>query len=252
MKTDLVRIHHADYLDDIPFWLSWTEGRDPVLEVGCGHGRVTLPLLGSGRDVVGVDIDLPAIQYLRGCLENKEPELQDRAQIIHDDINNFLANQNFGAVIIPCNTYSTFPGDKRRALISKIFQVLIPGGVFAASMPNPVQVQAFHKELEETGDQSGPDLETIIIHPETGFPVQVSSSLRALEESLGWDWIYDHLQPDGQVKRLIQSTEHYLTNLDTYLKELDEVGFERIQSMGDYDEGPYSEDYPYLILVGRK
>jgi len=251
-KTNLVKIHHADYLDDIPFWVSRTEGKEPILEVGCGHGRVALPLLAAGREVVGLDIDLPAIQSLRDELGKKELDIQNRARIIHENIVNFKPEDSFGAVIIPCNTYTTFPLEERQSIISKIYQLLAPDGVFTASMPNPVQLRFFYGDLMENSDPEGPDLETSFLHPDTGYPVQVSSSLTAREKSLGWDWIYDHLHPDGQVERVVQSTEHYLTNLETYLKELDEIGFEKIQTMGDFEESPYSEDSPYLILVGIK
>ena len=131
MKTDLIRIHHAEYLDDIPFWLSLTEGIDPILEVGCGHGRVTLPLLEAGHDIIGVDIDSLPIQYLRDCLGEMEPEVQGRAQIIHEDMIGFQSDRGFGAVIIPCNTYSTFSGEKRRAMISGIHGLLKPDGIFS-------------------------------------------------------------------------------------------------------------------------
>jgi SAM-dependent methyltransferase len=252
MKTELIRIHHAEYQQDIPFWTSLTENKDPILEVGCGHGRVTLPLLDAGHQIIGVDIDSLPIQYLHDSLEQKEPEIRDRALIFHEDIIGFQSDQRFGAVIIPCNTYSTFSRDKRRTMISKIYELLKPGGIFAASMPNPVQVMAVHKDLQESGDQYGPDQETFIIHPETGFPVQISSSLDPREDSLGWDWIYDHLYPDGKVERLRQSTEHYLTSLDTFLKEFNDVGFDKVKTFGDFDRIPFFDDSPYLILVGRK
>lgn len=252
MKTDLIRIHHAEYLEDIPFWKSLTKGKDPILEVGCGHGRVTLPLLEAGHEITGVDIDPLPIQYLRGCLEQKEPEVQDRALIIQDDIVGFQSDRSFGAVIIPCNTYSTFSRVIRKKMISGIYGLLKPEGIFSASMPNPVQVLALHKEIQENQDEDNTDLETVIIHPETGFPVQVSSSVNSREESLSWDWIYDHLHPDGKVERLMQSTEHYLTNLDTYLKELIEVGYDNLKTLGDFDGITFSDDSPYLILVGRK
>ncbi|MCD6425662.1 MAG: class I SAM-dependent methyltransferase [Anaerolineales bacterium] len=251
-KTDLIKIHHADYLDDIHFWTSWTEGKEPVLEVGCGHGRVALPLLAAGREVVGVDIDLPAIQSLRDDLEKKEMEIQNRARIIHENIVNFQPEGRFGAAIIPCNTYSTFPLEERQIIISKIYQLLAPGGIFAASMPNPLQLRSLYEELRENSDPEGSDLETSFLHPETGFPVQVSSKVTARENSLGWDWIYDHLHPDGQVERVVQSTEHYLTTLEIYQQELVRVGFDEIHSMGDFDSSDYLEDSSYLILVGNK
>ena len=251
-KTDLIRIHHADYLEDIPFWISWTEGKGTVLEVGCGHGRVALPLLAAGREVVGVDIDLPALQFFREELEGKELEIQKRAQVVHEDFINFQSEGSFGTVIIPCNTYSTFTFEERQMIISKAYKLLSPGGIFVASLPNPVQLRSLYDELLENPDQAESDLETSFPHPETGNPVQVSSSMIAKEMSLVWDWIYDHLHPDGQVDRYIRSTEHYLTTLETYQQELIKVGFNGIRSMGDFDNSEYTEDSPYLILGGKK
>jgi len=251
-KTDLIRIHHAEYLDDIPFWISWTEGRDPILEVGCGHGRVTLPLLTSGREVVGLDIDRPAINSLREELGQKKLDFQNRMLIIHENIMNFQSKYSFGAVIIPCNTFSTFPKEERQVIISKIYHLLKPGGIFALSMPNPVQVRSLYEELREYEEQYETDLETSFLHPETGYPVQVSSRLKAKDQSLGWDWIYDQLLPDGRVDRFVQSTEHYLTTLETYQQELLEAGFDEISTLGDFDNSEYSEDSPYLILIGNK
>jgi len=251
-KTNLIRIHHADYLDDIPFWISWTEGRKMVLEVGCGHGRVAFPLLAAGREVVGVDFDLPALQSFRDELEAKELELQKRAQIFHEDFMTFQFESSFGTVIIPCNTYSTFTLEERHMIISNVYKLLSPGGVFVASLPNPVQLKSLYDELRVNPEDVGSDLEGSFPHPETGNPVQVSSRLIANEKSLGWDWIYDHLQPDGQVDRYIRSTEHYLTTQDTFRQELIEIGFDRIRFMGDFDNSEYTEDSPYLILSGMK
>jgi len=251
-NTDLIRIHHADYLEDIPFWISWTESKGMVLEVGCGHGRVALPLLAAGREVVGVDIDRPALQSLREELEEKESKIQKRAQIAHVDFLNFQSESSFGTVIIPCNTYSTFPLEERQMVLSKVYSLLSPGGRFAASVPNPVQTKSLYDELWANPDQAGSNLETSFPHPETGNPVQVSSSLIAKEKSIGWDWIYDHLHSDGQVDRYIRSTEHYLTTLETYQLELLEAGFDEILPMGDFDKSEYTEDSPYLILGGEK
>src|SRR4051812_19002355 len=48
---------------DVPFWIrlaSTIEGR--VLELGCGTGRVSLPLARAGIDLVGVDRSAPMLQ----------------------------------------------------------------------------------------------------------------------------------------------------------------------------------------------
>src|SRR5262252_1119899 len=51
---------------DVPFWRRVAVGvQGRVLELGCGTGRVTIPLAKSGVDVVGVDRSAPMLIRLR-------------------------------------------------------------------------------------------------------------------------------------------------------------------------------------------
>ena len=46
----------ADGREDLPFWISLAnEHGDPILELACGTGRVTLALAQAGFSVTGVD-----------------------------------------------------------------------------------------------------------------------------------------------------------------------------------------------------
>lgn len=252
MTENLVRIHHENYLEDIPFWISHTEGKDPILEVGCGHGRVTIPLLEIGRQVVGVDLDGNVIKYLQNVLAVAPKEMQEGSLILQEDILKFHTEQRFGSVIIPCNTYSTFNHVNRLSLLQNLNQFLDKGGAFLASTPNPVQLNRFHQTLMESPESEEPELEMTFNHPETGNPVQASSRFTATSEVLCWDWIYDHLHPDGQVERQIQSVEHYLASRENYLGELEKFGFGEITCLGDFNGEVYTEESPYLILVASK
>src|SRR5262245_11397040 len=52
---------------DVPFWRRLAAGGGGrVLELGCGTGRVTIPLLRAGCEVVGVDRSVEMLKRLRG------------------------------------------------------------------------------------------------------------------------------------------------------------------------------------------
>ena len=43
--------------DDLPFWLAQAARYgDPILELGCGTGRVSIPLAQAGHQVTGIDM----------------------------------------------------------------------------------------------------------------------------------------------------------------------------------------------------
>lgn len=252
MISDLVRIHHAAYEDDIPFWINRTEGLDPILEVGAGHGRVTLPLVEEGRLVVGVDRDSESLAYLERALAGSTSQIRERITLIRSDIMAYQPEKSFGAVIIPCNTFSTFNAEDRSRLLRKAFSWLREGGLLLASLPNPARMDEILAELGETDQIEDPDLETVITHPETGFPVQVSSRLRATSGSLLWDWIYDHLHPDGQVEREVVTVEHFPMSQEVIVSEFKVGGFSDVLCLGDYSGEPYTDSSPYLICIGQK
>lgn len=252
MKTDLVQLHHAAYTEDLPFWLAIGAGRDPVLEVGCGHGRVTLPLLEAGCRVVGVDWDRAALDHLNAALSSRPPDLRDRLLVVEGNILNFRAEGVFGAVIIPCNTYSTFPPPDRIDLLDKLYGLLRPEGLLAASLPNPDILLQTRQALLAEAVEAEPEEEAYFTHPETGFPVQVSSRVQATAQGVRWEWIYDLLFPDGQVQREVVGTEHYPGPVSLFLEELAQAGFSGTACQGDFSGQPFEGDSPYLILRTSK
>jgi len=251
MISDLIRIHHAAYRTDLPFWIQYTQGWDPVLEVGCGHGRVTLPLLKAGRIVVGVDRDLAALEYLKSTLGGASDAVRQRARLVNEDILSFVPGISFGAVIIPCNTYSTFNPSGRLKLLKSASSWLGSGGKLIFSLANPLQTTEIFNDLHDKRHVDSPEIEETITHPETGHPVQISSRLRSTADTLLWDWIYDHLHPNGQVEREMVTVEHFLVSKQEILSELQRENFEAVHCLGDYSGEPYSDSSPYLIVVCR-
>jgi len=239
MFPQLYHAHHSHYQEDLPFWLALAaQAGDPLLELGCGTGRVLLPMAHAGYHVTGLDNDLSMLKFLR---TNSSGSGQGAPSLIASDMRRFGLAAKFHLVILPCNTYSTLNEEERKGCLSCIRMCLLPGGLFALSMPNPAS-------LSSLPAHSATELEDGFLHPQTGNPVQVSSSWQRTKHTFAVTWYYDHLLPDGRVERLASTTLHQIVSLDIYLSEIHDAGFSVTEIYGDFDRAQYTEDSPHCII----
>jgi SAM-dependent methyltransferase len=239
----LYHAHHTRHLEDLPFWqnLAVQQG-NPLLELGCGTGRVLLPLCEAGFSVFGLDNDPYMLAILH---QNRNPELHRSAYFFRADLSNFCLAISFGLIILPCNTLSTLTATVRFSMLERVRQHLRIGGLFAASLPNPAL-------LARLPAHSNSEVEEVFPHPLDGEPVQVSSGWERTATLLNIQWHYDHLQPDGHVRRLSVQSKHNLVSAWSYLDEFRDAGLEVVNTYGDFDHSPYHDDAPYLIITATK
>jgi SAM-dependent methyltransferase len=236
----LYHAHHCLHSEDLAFWLDLaTKQLGPILELGCGSGRIFIPLAQAGRRVVGLDNDPGMLALLKDHLP---PEFGQNALVIQADFTRFHLACSFGLIFMACNTYSTLSPDGRRSTLDCVRRHLQPGGVFAASLPNP-------DWLRNLPARSPVEVEEIFPHPLDGEPVQVSSAWRRNQREFILDWYYDHLLPDGTVERLAVQLKHGLTPVEDYLEEVRLAGFSQVQTFGGFDRSPFTGEGPELIIL---
>jgi hypothetical protein len=143
---------------------------------------------------------------------------------------------------LPCNTLSSLSSAALRATLACVFGHLRPGGVFAASLPNPHLLARMAKYGPE-------EVEEMFPHPEDGEPVQVSSAWERDDQFFSVSWYYNHLLPDGKVERTHVVVKHQLLPADAYLEMLKGVGFHTIELYGDFTKAPYQRASPQLVIV---
>jgi SAM-dependent methyltransferase len=106
---------------DVAFWVDWCrEVGGPVLELGCGNGRVTIPLARAGLNVVGIDLSEPMLKVARQRLAAEPREVRERVRLRREDMRDFRAGVTFACAIIPASTFAvllTRP-DQERTLAS--------------------------------------------------------------------------------------------------------------------------------------
>jgi SAM-dependent methyltransferase len=240
MLPQLYHAHHSLYLEDLPFWLDLAaQAGDPVLELGCGTGRVLIPLAVAGYQTVGLDHDLSMLKFLH---TNIGPEIQHEPRLLAADIAEYNLTAQFPLIILPCNTFSMLSHDHRKACLRCVLRHLRQDGIFAVCLPNP-------ELLIRLPNRSMTELEDEFIHPHTGNPVQVSSSWKRTKNTFNVTWNYDHLLPDGTVDRLTVNAIHQLTPLKTYVGDIEYAGLMVRELYGDFDRSAFTVDSPHLILL---
>jgi SAM-dependent methyltransferase len=240
---ELYQAHHRENLEDIPFWLDLARKQgSPFLELGCGTGRVLIPLAEAGYSGYGLDNDPNMLAYLHQQLT---PAIQKKLSTVLADLSSFQIKMHFPLIILPCNTFSTLGADDRRSALQCIHQHLPADGLFATSIPNP-EILA---NLEPT-DQA--EIEMFFPHPRTLNPVQVSYIIGRTAQNITLHWYYDHLHPDGKVERVTVSTSHCLTTTAQYRNEFTSSGFLLSELYGDFDYSPHTPDSPNLIIIANK
>lgn len=91
-----------EQLADVPFYLELARSTGgPVLELGCGTGRVLLSIARAGIAVDGVDNSVPMLDRLRRKLELEAGQDRERVSVYEGDMRNFRSQRKFALVIIP-------------------------------------------------------------------------------------------------------------------------------------------------------
>ncbi len=55
--AEMYDLEHADYDEDIGLYLNFASVvGDPILELGCGTGRILAPLAEAGHRLIGLDV----------------------------------------------------------------------------------------------------------------------------------------------------------------------------------------------------
>ena len=127
----------AAYTADLDVWRELAAGADgPILDLGCGTGRVALDLAARGHEVTGLDSDPALVAALR--VRARERDLPVEA--MPGDARSFDLGRTFALVISPMQVVQLLGGpDGRRSMFATVRRHLDAGGTFAAALANPFE-----------------------------------------------------------------------------------------------------------------
>jgi SAM-dependent methyltransferase len=126
---------------DVPFWQRVAGSvKGPVLELGCGTGRVALPLARAGVSLVGVDRSAEmlarASERVARANRRKDGRRRGRVRLVRGDIRALpFGDAEFQMVFAPYGVLQSLLRDRDLAdTLKSVSRVLAPGGVFGIDL----------------------------------------------------------------------------------------------------------------------
>ncbi|MGZ5313691.1 MAG: class I SAM-dependent methyltransferase, partial [Solirubrobacterales bacterium] len=138
--ADAVRWHELEcggYAADLPLWKQLAAAaQGPVLELGCGTGRVALRLAHEGQPIVGVDRDA----ILVAELERKAARLEIRAEAQAGELAALDLGRRFALALAPMQVFQMLDPRERPAALAGLRAHLQPGGLAAIAIAEPESI----------------------------------------------------------------------------------------------------------------
>jgi SAM-dependent methyltransferase len=137
----------------VAFWLSQARKRGgPILELGCGTGKLSIPLAEAGFSVVGLDNSPALLQFAGGK--------NDDVKWIEGDMRSFDLDETFALIMLPSNNLGHLhtPEDFENC-VGCVKRHLQPGGAFVIDVfvPNLKLLLRDADEEYVLDEYDGPD-----------------------------------------------------------------------------------------------
>jgi SAM-dependent methyltransferase len=212
----------------------------PVLEIGCGTGRILLPIVQAGSSIVGLDRSSTMLGILRRKLAKLEPETQQRVELVEEDMRSFSLGRQFDLITIPYRAFLHLLTSKaQRQALSCIREHLTDTGRLIFNIFDPSH-ELIAARLGPLGSALQKDSE--FVHPDTGRRVIVwfSGQYDPERQLLDAYFIFEELDAKGKAisKAYSPLTLRYVYRYEMrYLLEL--CGYKVEALYGDFQRGSF-------------
>lgn len=245
---ELYDAEHAGFDDDIELYLALAEELDgPILELGCGTGRVLIPLAEAGGQVTGIDLSPVMLQRAESALALLEDA--DGVHLAQIDMRKAdeAPGGPFALAIYSLNGLMHLETqDDQIASLRAVAQSLADGGSVLIDLMNPapdyLERMAGSTVLEWTS--YGGDGSTI----QKWAHRDVDIHAQTIETRL---W-YDLTSPTGGLSRLHTGFTLRYLHLPELTLMLREAGFEAPVSYGSYRLDPLDGSSERMIVTAEK
>ncbi len=242
----LYDLEHEEFADDIPLLRNIAEiVGDPIVELGCGSGRVLLPIAADGFDVTGVDTS----QAMLNALERRATGIDGgKVTALNADMRGPLPlpEDTFGVAIFSLNglLHLETQADQIAAL-AEAARILDPRGQLV--------IDIFHPTPEYlTQLAGGPHLEGVWTrHDGREIEKWAHRRVNAASQTIETRLWYDAVRDDGTVERTRTAFRlRYIHAAELELM-LHRAGFVEWKLYGSYDLDPLEDGSDRIVALAE-
>ncbi len=231
----------GNYNADRPLIEQWARRLgDPMLDLACGTGRMTIQLAQLGFEVTGVDITPEMLELA----QEKAAEAGVSAAWVLADARSFQLGKQFAYIFMLENVFQfLLTRADQEAMLARVREHLQPDGKFMFETRNPTQrflAEGLHPEAQHFATSGGRRL--VVTEQQRYDPttqIQHYVSRRRWRNSNG-----------QETERTVQTALRYV-----YPQELEALlyynGFEIDVCYGDWEQNPLIAASPAMICVCR-
>lgn len=227
---------------DIPFFLeSARQCGSPVLELGCGSGRITIPIARTGIDIDGIDLSAPMLA--KGKIKAAAAGC-DQIRFQQGNFSQFVMPRAYKLIFCATNALQHLLENQQiDDCFASVRQCLAPNGLFLIDVFNPDLTK-----LARRWDQRYlfKEMQT---QTHGKLSVFARSEYHPASQILRFQLDYRRQADDIQVKaKEIEMRCLFPDELDEFCQR---NGFTIIQKFGNYQSDPFTADSAKQILVCR-
>ena len=226
-----------------------SETGGPILEVGCGTGRVATALALDGREVVGVDLSAPMLRLAEQKRAALPTDAAARLSFHLADLAALDLGRDFALIVTPGRVFQfMLTSAAQRQALAALRTHLRPDGRLVLDLFDP-RLDLVVPSTEVTTQRRE------LVHPTTGNRVtweiggQRPDPARQL---IVEDWTFSEIDAYGQVLRTATEQLTLRWTLRSEMRFLFElVGFEVVADYGDFRGGPPAYGREQVWVLGH-
>jgi SAM-dependent methyltransferase len=232
---------------DIDFYVSQARlSGGPILELGCGTGRITIPMVKAGHEVEGADASLPMLNVLRAKADNHLTPLErERLSLREIDMRDYESSRSFALIICPYSAFNYLLEElEQTKVLEKARELLRPGGRFVLDtfVPHYDSLLCPDEHLFQDYEHALPD--GSVLRREKTIHKDLTNQINVVTRT------YRFLSADGSETRRVVTQEkirHFFHSEMRLL--LQKCGFRVEDEYGDFLGSPYRYEAQTMIFV---